>query len=464
VTRKASSPFLVAAIALVVFRCTDSAVSGPATTTINPAARQGLVVSNSHTTPPGAAATGRASTSVSDEPGIVYVSLAPGTFPDAVEVGIENRTHIQPTLLVPVVDGGFDPVSVQANEGDTLAITPRTPSGSKDPILVKVPAKRPPSVVRTNPSKGRTDVALNVIVAVVFTEPVDRATVNPSSIQLLRDGRPVSGQTVLNSDSWTAEFVPDAALDPASTYEVVVTKQIRDIDGDVLDAPYSSTFVTGTTRCAEALGRRGCLPGIEPNRTITGAVTERAPDGVRLVPNATISAWIWLSDSTGYRLSDFQSDSQGRYTVTTLPPGKLQLHAEVAGLDQRCAVITKLLEPSATANIELVASGSQATERSSLANGIWGFVWEETLGTKVNLSGARVAFESPENVVVANATTDAWGNFTLCNLPSFGRTTLLRTYISIGKPGFETDRWEEWSPPVGRLEMFIPLRRSTPSP
>jgi hypothetical protein len=177
---------------------------------------------------------------------IVYVSLPPQTFPNAVLARIRNRTMGESRqLLVPIIDGGFDPVPLEARAGDVLDLTISTVNGGTIAMVVKVPVRRPPSVVRTDPPKGRTDVALNVTVTVVFSEPVDQNTLNTSTVSLLRDGKAVSGSVRLSNNALNAEFVPDNPLEPRSSYELVVTQDIRDLDGDSLSAPQSVTFTTG---------------------------------------------------------------------------------------------------------------------------------------------------------------------------------------------------------------------------
>jgi len=457
------APVVVPLIALVIVRCADPGLSAPEAPASGATPLKGLVISNSRTPSVGVLAIGRASMSVANVEGVAYVSLAPGSLPGAVEIQIENRTHSSPALVVPAVDGGFDPVRVPAAENDTLALTARMHDGRSDPIMVKVPAKRPPSVVRTNPPRGRTDVALNVVVGVVFTEPLDRATVNASSLQLLRDGKPVPGEVILDEDSWTAKFVPEAALDPGSTYELVVTKQVRDLDGDSLEVSLTSTFVTGTTRCAERFGQRGCLPGTEENRAISGTVIERTAYGPRPVPNATISAWLWVTDTSGYRLNPIQSGADGRYTLTSLPAGKVQLHADVPGLDQPCGVAAQSAQPSANADIELGASPGFTTWHDGPYT-VTGVVFEGegitfplTPGQRLlYIADVRVVYEAPENFVVATTTSDEGGNFDLCDLPYFGRNTYKRSFISLAKSGFETSR----SDIVPGVKAWFGLRRA----
>jgi len=447
----------VAAIAAVVFSCSDPGALGPDAAISHSTPLNGLVISNSHTLAASAALSVRASTNVAIEGGVVYASLAPGTLPEALEIQIENRTSNLPGQIVAAVDGGFDPVPVRGSEGDTLALTARMVSGTGTPVLVKVPARRPPSVVRTSPGKGRTDVALNVIVGVVFSEPIDRATVNASTIRLLRDGRQVNGDVLLQANSWNAEFVPAAALDPGSRYELIVTTQVRDTDGDALESSYNIPFITTTTPCGLAGGQPECVSGIEGNRVISGRVTERTESGSRPVPNAMISIWVQPNDDNGYSLSSVQTNADGSYSITSLPAARVQLHAEVDGLDQPCGVVVWPTLPSVSAKIELVASDRLATQPGA---SLWGFIYEWVLGTgaKVPVSGARVVVESSEGIVAATATSDVNGNFALCSLPDFPQQT-----IAFTKSGYNTNKGKFMLGP-GLYSSTIPMMRVIPGP
>jgi len=175
---------LIAAIATVTLQCSDRGTVAPENIDLGPPPPQGMVISNSHSTLPSSAEPGVSFSTSGD--GISYVSLAPRTLPNAVRVQIQNRKRNAPTTTVPVVDGGFDPVAIASSVGDTLDLAAVSIDGTTQPMTVRVPPKRPPSVVRTRPAKGLTDVALTVVVSVVFTEPIDLKTVDASSLQLLR--------------------------------------------------------------------------------------------------------------------------------------------------------------------------------------------------------------------------------------------------------------------------------------
>jgi Tol biopolymer transport system component len=52
--------------------------------------------------------------------------------------------------------------------------------------------------------------------------------------------------SLLPDEPWTAELVPASALEPEATYELVVTTEVRDLDGDALEAPHTAEFTTAT--------------------------------------------------------------------------------------------------------------------------------------------------------------------------------------------------------------------------
>jgi hypothetical protein len=460
--KKLLSLFAVAAIGFIGLRCKEAGVSGPLSWNEGPTPVRGLVISNARVSSAATPPVGRASSSVTRDDGAAYVSLEPGTLPGAVEFQIENYKPDSYRTLVRAREGGFDPVLVKGSAGDSLTLTPRTANGAATPMTARIPAKRPPSVVRTNPSKGRTDVALNVIVQVVFTEPVDRRTATPSTIQLLRGSNRVAGTVFVQDDSWNVEFVPETTLDPESVYELHVTRDVRDLDGDALEEEYSATFVTGPLQCGVERQSECAPTKIEGNRAVTGTVTQMTEAGSRPLANAMVSTWVQPTAGDEYAI-DVRSDANGVFTVKSLPAGKVQLHAIVAGFDQPCAVVASPTLPAAEANIELVASGSpvelvnttgQATYQTTGYN-LQGFVYESNHEMPMGIPGARVVMEVRDNIV-ASATSDAEGNFTLCALPSLPSQNLSVVkfgYDPASRLYFPVDGWNTTIVVAGNLKF-----------
>ena len=174
----------------------------------------------------------------------VLVSLPSGTLEDVASARIRNLTSgSAATAAIPVVDGGFDPTPVPGASGDLLELDLIHGDGSTTTVHAPVPVKRPPVVVRISPAGGRTDVATSVRPVVVFSEPMDPATLEVG-MRLVGEGTLVPVRIEL-LEPWIAELVPDAPLEPETDYRVEVGRETRDEAGAPLEAPAEATFTTG---------------------------------------------------------------------------------------------------------------------------------------------------------------------------------------------------------------------------
>ncbi len=260
------STSVIASLVIGAAACSDGNPSAP-----DNQEPPGVVISNSQLRPPAASVAGTQTANVvSEQSSVAYVSAEPGTYPDSTRISIRNLTSNSLTTTVKVINGGFDPVAIQGIAGDLLELTIYMIDGSTTVVELRVPARRPPTVVRSNPGKGRVDVAVNsVSISAIFSEPIDPKTVNTASLRLMRDGQPVSGTIRLEENAWTADFLPDRPLAPLTNYELVVSRDVRDPDGDALDALYTATFTTGPSPCPTLRGATlnselltGCYVGV----------------------------------------------------------------------------------------------------------------------------------------------------------------------------------------------------------
>ena len=236
------------ALATGVAACSDGSPSGPDDTIPN--APVGMFVSNALAASGLASSVGVPNSLAVSAGTVAYVSAMPGTFPTALSVTIRNENNGSSSRPVKVIDGGFDPVGIEAKGGDELSLALTMVGGGSTVVSVKVPPRRPPGVVRTSPSKGRTDVALNVQVEAVFSEPVDPSSVTPSSFALRRGATVVSGKVRVSTDGFSATFIPDDSLDPLTTYSLTIAGGIRDFDGDPLGEEYVASFTTSVATSA----------------------------------------------------------------------------------------------------------------------------------------------------------------------------------------------------------------------
>lgn len=176
-----------------------------------------------------------------------FVSLAPGVVPTATSATIRDQRTGE-SITIPVTEGGFDPVGIPAAAGDTLEISLTLLAGGIAMARSVVPASRPPRVVRTTPQKGRTDVAINATIAVIFSEPVQPTTLDTASIHLLAGGVAVAGSVrpVVGS-SMGVTFVPTVPLQPATAYQLVLNDRITDLAGDHLEGSTDFEFTTASS-------------------------------------------------------------------------------------------------------------------------------------------------------------------------------------------------------------------------
>jgi len=240
--RSKSRGGLVALVSLAL-ACSDAAMPPDSVTPLLPTP---FVVSNPVPGIAPAPGVAPATRSASSGSSVSYVSLPPGAIPHGVTANIRDlRTGSSVTAAV--VDGGFDPVPLPAVAGDTLAIVVQTIGGAgPSSFLTLVSITMRPTVIRTSPPSHKRDVPLNAILVIVFSEPMDSATLL-GSVTLSLAGSPVPGKVVIppnSGDILEATFVPDAPLTPLTTYQLQISAAARDRDGDALAVPMQSDFTT----------------------------------------------------------------------------------------------------------------------------------------------------------------------------------------------------------------------------
>jgi Tol biopolymer transport system component/uncharacterized protein YjdB/plastocyanin len=273
----------IALAALLAFAWVGACLDDPAGLK-PPPPPAGLVVSDP-VVPAGAPAapSGALSAILSNEQSVVYVSLLPGTEPRGVTATV-RALQSGTTLTTAVREGGFDPVSVAAEVGDTIEVIVRDASGAVVlPARIAVARVRPPIVVRTDPPPRKRDVPLNSVMVVIFSEPIDPATLTGAAVQLFEATTSVGGRLEFRDpDHLTAELQPDAPLKSGTDYRLVVTRGIEDLDGDSLEAPMVVEFET--------------VPPVDSVNV--------SPDGVSVVISDSVQLTAVVRDSAGNVLTD----------------------------------------------------------------------------------------------------------------------------------------------------------------
>jgi alpha-tubulin suppressor-like RCC1 family protein len=299
--------------------CADSPGPGP----VIPGSLPGLIVSAP--VQPGAGQAGApAFAGAPAGSGVAYVAVAPGSVPDGQTATVRNLATSR-SVSVAVLDGGFDPVAIDAGAGDTLLVE-ITRSGGGAPVAAAevVRPSRPPVVVRTTPPKGGRDVPLNANVAIVFNEPVDTTTLGPASVQLWNDTTPVPG-TVRLSDAtgFRVEFRPDAPLTRGTLYDLLITPAVHDLNGGSLAAALDVPFTTGAEAQALVFAAVSAAGGYSCGLTTAGA------------------AYCWGINNEGELGSATNSECGDNCSTLPVPvAGGLTFQSVSVGLYHACALST----------------------------------------------------------------------------------------------------------------------------
>ncbi|MGZ8943160.1 MAG: DUF4082 domain-containing protein [Methylobacter sp.] len=124
-----------------------------------------------------------------------------------------------------------------------------------------------PIVNAVVPADGATDVNNGINVSVTFSEEMDSATINSSTIQLQDPASNIIPISVnYNASTLTATLDPTLNLNPATTYTVLLPAGgVNDLAGNALDSTYTSSFTTATIAAPYSIWPNPVTPGFSYN-------------------------------------------------------------------------------------------------------------------------------------------------------------------------------------------------------
>ena len=128
-----------------------------------------------------------------------------------------------------------------------ITVTATDPAGNLGRVRITVtrtPDVAPPTVLSTAPANGATGVSTSSALEVRFSELMDPASLNVSTIVIQDDsGNMVSGN--VGYAAGVATFTPAGGLKGLTLYRAEITTGVKDIAGNALAAPYLWSFTTG---------------------------------------------------------------------------------------------------------------------------------------------------------------------------------------------------------------------------
>ena len=104
----------------------------------------------------------------------------------------------------------------------------------------------PPFVNSITPTAGATNVAIATAVNIQFSETMDASTINSTNITLKNTATsaPVAGTVTYTTVNSIGTFTPTAPLSNGTQYTVTVTTGVKDLAGNAMVSPFTSSFTT----------------------------------------------------------------------------------------------------------------------------------------------------------------------------------------------------------------------------
>jgi hypothetical protein len=129
-----------------------------------------------------------------------------------------------------------------------------------------------PTIVSRTPGNGATSIAVGTNVSVIFSEPMQPATITTTNITLTPTGggAAIAGTMTYDAGTNTATFNPTNDLENNKSYTITVTTGVKDVAGNALASQSTSTFTTELDTTAPT------VTGTSPANNATGVTVGSA--------------------------------------------------------------------------------------------------------------------------------------------------------------------------------------------
>ncbi|HEX7019740.1 MAG TPA: PKD domain-containing protein, partial [Gemmatimonadaceae bacterium] len=218
--------------------------------------------------------TGRVIDGAGQNFGGAQVSADP--FPVVALSRAQGGIYVAPAVVGDVTLTALD--VVRSDRGSvTAALNAARDEYSVDLRLVA----EPPRVISLTPANNARNVPLSSAVVVVFSEPVDPATVSgpnaANAVLVDAAGQPVTAALTLAGGNTVLTVRPSVALQPNATYTFTLAAAVADRSGQTLGSPLSVTF-TSLDTSAPPPPAAGTLTASIPDAS--GTTSVRAAQGI----------------------------------------------------------------------------------------------------------------------------------------------------------------------------------------
>lgn len=242
-------------------------------------------------------------------------------------------------------------------------------------------------VISFSPGNNATNVGLNKVISVNFSEDMDAETINSSTFTLMQGSNVIAGTV----EYWglTATFKPTATLSEGTNYTVNLTTSVKNAAGVAISKDVSWKFTTGTALTAGlapidlgAAGNYVILAKTAINNSPTSAIT----GDIALSPAATsYITGLSLVDNIGFATS---SQITGKaFAADMVAPTSSNLTTAVNNM------ITAYNDAAGRLLPDFTELGSGNIGGKTLVPGL--YKWTSTV-------------TAPTNFVISGSSTDVW--------------------------------------------------------
>jgi YVTN family beta-propeller protein len=107
----------------------------------------------------------------------------------------------------------------------------------------------PPTVTATTPSAGATNVTTNSVITATFSEPMNAASIDATTVELRNGGTLVASNVSYNATTRVVTLTPSALLAPSTIYTATIRggatdPRVRDVAGNAMAANSTWSFTT----------------------------------------------------------------------------------------------------------------------------------------------------------------------------------------------------------------------------
>ncbi len=267
---------------------------------------------------------------------------------------------------------------------------------SEEPAPIPTATTTTPTITAKSPNSNATNVALNKVISVTFSEAMNASTITATTFSLKQGTTTIAG--TVGYSGTTATFTPTTPLTSGMVYSVTITRGAKSAAGIELAAITTWNFTTGSNAAGLAVVDLGAAE----NYVIL------AKTAINNNPTSAITGHLGLSPAATSYITGLSVTNATGYATSAQVTGKIYA-ADMASPTP--INLTTAINDMTTAYND--AAGRPSPDFSELGTGnIGGKILTEGLYKWTNTVTA------PTNLIISGSATDVWifqiaGNLTV---------------------------------------------------